>query len=102
MAREGYGTDPSGILARGAPSARRDTGGASVSVGGVGRAMPTIYPGVSAGRGLGGTLKIPIATPMTKKSAKGGSIKKMAKGGSTASKRGDGIASKGKTKGRFV
>jgi hypothetical protein len=34
--------------------------------------------------------------------AKGGSIKKMAKGGSTASKRADGCATKGKTKGRFV
>lgn len=34
--------------------------------------------------------------------AKGGAIKKMAKGGSTASKRADGIAQKGKTKGRFV
>ena len=33
---------------------------------------------------------------------KGGKVKKMAKGGSTASKRGDGIATKGKTKGRFV
>lgn len=33
---------------------------------------------------------------------KGGAVKKMAKGGSTASKRGDGCATKGKTKGRFV
>ena len=33
---------------------------------------------------------------------RGGTIKKMAKGGSTASKRGDGCATKGKTKGRFV
>ena len=33
---------------------------------------------------------------------KGGKVKKMAKGGSTASKRGDGCATKGKTKGRFV
>jgi len=35
---------------------------------------------------------------------KGGTVKKMAKGGSTssASKRGDGCAIKGKTKGRFV
>jgi hypothetical protein len=33
---------------------------------------------------------------------KGGKIKKMAKGGSTASKRADGCAVKGKTKGRFV
>ena len=34
--------------------------------------------------------------------AKGGTVKKMAKGGSTASKRADGCATKGKTKGRFV
>jgi hypothetical protein len=33
---------------------------------------------------------------------KGGKVKKMAKGGSTASKRADGCATKGKTKGRFV
>ncbi len=33
---------------------------------------------------------------------KGGKVKKMAKGGSTASKRADGIAIKGKTKGRMV
>ena len=32
----------------------------------------------------------------------GGAVKKMAKGGSTASKRGDGCATKGKTKGKFV
>jgi hypothetical protein len=34
--------------------------------------------------------------------AKGGKIKKMAKGGSTASKRADGCATKGKTKGKMV
>lgn len=33
---------------------------------------------------------------------KGGKAKKMASGGSTASKRADGCATKGKTKGRFV
>ena len=33
---------------------------------------------------------------------RGGKVKKMAKGGSTASKRADGCAVKGKTKGRFV
>lgn len=33
---------------------------------------------------------------------KGGKVKKMAAGGSTASKRADGCATKGKTKGRFV
>lgn len=39
------------------------------------------------------------AAPMMRK---GGAVKKMAKGGSTASKRADGCATKGKTKGRFV
>lgn len=33
---------------------------------------------------------------------RGGKVKKMAKGGSTASKRADGCAQRGKTKGRFV
>lgn len=37
-----------------------------------------------------------------KKEAKQKATKKMAKGGSTASKRADGCATKGKTKGRFV
>jgi hypothetical protein len=37
---------------------------------------------------------------MSKK--KGGKVKKMAKGGSTASKRADGCATKGKTKGKFI
>lgn len=41
----------------------------------------------------------PAGAPMMRK---GGKVKKMAKGGSAASKRGDGIATKGKTKGRFV
>jgi hypothetical protein len=40
----------------------------------------------------------PAGAPMMKK---GGAVKKMAKGG-TASKRADGCATKGKTKGRFV
>jgi hypothetical protein len=43
-----------------------------------------------------------MAKPLTIM-AKGGKVKKMAKGGSvSASRRGDGIARKGKTKGRFV
>jgi hypothetical protein len=33
---------------------------------------------------------------------RGGKVKKMAKGGSTASKRADGCAQRGKTKGKFV
>jgi len=40
----------------------------------------------------------PVAAPMKK----GGKVKCMSKGGSTASKRADGCATKGKTKGRFV
>jgi hypothetical protein len=39
---------------------------------------------------------------VTNNMKKGGKVKKMAKGGSTASKRGDGIATQGKTKGRFI
>jgi hypothetical protein len=43
--------------------------------------------------------EVPAGAPMMRK---GGKVKKMAKGGSTASKRADGCATKGKTKGRFV
>ena len=41
----------------------------------------------------------PVGAPMMRK---GGKVKKMAKGGSTASKRADGCATKGKTKGKMV
>ena len=41
----------------------------------------------------------PVGTPMMRK---GGKVKKMAKGGSTASKRADGCATKGKTRGKLV
>jgi len=47
----------------------------------------------------------PIAAPMPPQGApmkKGGKVKCMSKGGSTASKRADGIAVKGKTKGRMI
>jgi hypothetical protein len=37
-----------------------------------------------------------------KKYVSGGAVKKMAKGGSTASKRADGCATKGKTRGRMI
>jgi hypothetical protein len=50
--------------------------------------------GTAAPKGYGVNLKMPFK--------KGGEVKKMAKGGSTASKRADGIATKGKTKGRMV
>jgi hypothetical protein len=43
-------------------------------------------------------MDMPPAAPMKK----GGAVKKHSKGGSTASKRADGCAMKGKTKGRLV
>jgi len=39
---------------------------------------------------------------MVKKMAGGGAVKKMSSGGSAASRRGDGCATRGKTKGRMV
>ena len=80
MAREGFGTDPSGILARGAPRGGGGFGGFGVNIGG-GRASPDWSGG-----------------PMVrfrKSFAKGGKV-------SSASKRADGCATKGKTKGRMV
>lgn len=75
------------------------SGGSSVSVGRVGSPIRSaVAPGRESGTGFGGTLRIPYK--------EGGEVKKkpkkMAKGGSTASKRADGCATKGKTKGRFV
>lgn len=103
MAREGFGTDPTGILARGAPRGGGGMDGTRVSAGRVGIPMGTIFPGVSAGTGVGANVKIPIGpSSLVKKHAKGGAAKKMAKGGSTASKRADGCAKKGKTKGKMV
>ena len=107
MPRE-FGTDPYGILARGAPVAPRDDG----PIGGIGGGMGGIRApvgrgtfGVGRGSGaIGGRgaiagmgYKTDIGrSSKVKKKAKGGSVK------SSASKRGDGIATKGKTKGRFV
>lgn len=51
---------------------------------------------------MGGRYGVTDRGENTKDFKKGGKVKKMAKGGSTASKRGDGCATKGKTKGRFV
>lgn len=69
--------------------------GPSFSIGKVGMEAPSVvFPGKSAGTGVGVRGKIAFK--------KGGKVKKMAKGGSTASKRADGCAVKGKTKGRFV
>ena len=53
---------------------------------------------VSAGVGPRGSFGVGASMPFKK----GGAVKKMAKGGSTASKRADGCATKGKTKGKFV
>ena len=53
---------------------------------------------VSIGRGRQGDVGVGASIPFKK----GGKVKKMAKGGSTASKRADGCATKGKTKGRMV
>ena len=53
---------------------------------------------VSMGMGRRGAIGAGASIPFKK----GGKVKKMAKGGSTASKRADGCATKGKTKGRFV
>lgn len=66
----------------------------------IGTAGGTLSLGVNPGGGLGGRVKLPFK--------KGGAVKakaktkKMAKGGSTASKRGDGCAQRGKTKGKMV
>lgn len=120
-----FSTDPTGRLAAGAPSG--GGGGPRLSVGSVGNAIPSAVfpgrtmgtaPGVSVGFG-GGRGGVPMTPKDTagavKKRAKGGKIddeptggkkrtkaKKYAAGGSTASKRADGCATKGKTKGRFV
>lgn len=57
----------------------------------------------AAGGAIGKPKPMPMPLPKdpTKTPPKSG-VKKMAKGGSTASKRADGCATKGKTKGRFV
>jgi hypothetical protein len=49
--------------------------------------------------------QLPMEMPMPPQGApmkKGGKVKCMSKGGSTASKRADGCATKGKTKGRMI
>ena len=132
MPRE-FGTDPYGIIARGAPVASRDAG----AVGGIGGGMGGIRAPVGGGTlgvglgsgaigGRGAVAGMGYQTEIgrsanVKKKAKGGKISaveavhkheknmhkgkkptKFAKGGSTASKRADGCATKGKTKGRMV
>jgi len=116
MAGREFGTDPYGIIARGVPGERSAS---PVSFGGVGTPVQSLVnPGQSFGTGVGARFGTSFGPGVAgsgpvdmrknaipgavKKAAKGGKIKKMAKGGSTASKRADGCATKGKTKGRFV
>lgn len=103
MATREYGTDPYGIIERGVPGSKTQEG-PSVSIGGVGSPVYDAYSNRTYGTGVGGMMTFPIGkreAPEEKKKAKGGKVKKMASGGS-ASKRADGIARKGKTKGRMV
>lgn len=86
-------------LGYGASNYNPDSGRGSVSFGGIGSPVRDFSsPGRSFGSGVGATVRMPMKF---KAKAKGGTVK-MAKGGSTASKRADGCATKGKTKGRFV
>lgn len=118
MAKEGFGTDPYGIIAAGAPGGR--SMGPGISVGGISAPRSVADAPFTVGSpnpmqrgapsGVGATYTLPLIQAPARKGevnrgqlkAKGGKVKKMAKGGSTASKRADGCATKGKTKGRFV
>ena len=56
-----------------------------------------------APQGMAPQGQMPPPIPSAPAMKKGGKVKKMASGGSvSASRRGDGIASKGKTKGRYL
>lgn len=84
ISRFSYDYEPTGSAGRMGPT---------FSVGKVGMEVPSaVFPGQVAGTGVG------VRGRMAFK--KGGAVKKMAKGGSTASKRADGIARKGKTRGK--
>ena len=88
-------------LGYGASTYTPDSGRSPINFGSVGNAVRDFSsPGRSFGSGVGVTVSTPI---QYKKKAKGGAIKakKMAAGGS-ASKRADGCAQRGKTKGKFV
>ena len=72
--------------------------GTPVTLTGAPAGMPRM--GMMGARGMAeGIARRAGAAPAMKK---GGKVKKMAKGGSTASKRADGCATKGKTKGKMV
>jgi len=100
-----------GPMLQDAPNAQAQLAGLGGVSGGMGMLSGMDRPDVTArpmglmvprGRGLGDSLAGQLAASRTMK--KGGTVKKMAKGGSvsSASKRADGCAIKGKTKGRFV
>ncbi len=61
-----------------------------------------VGPDTMPGRPMVEDIMVAEEAPAGAMMRKGGKVKKMAKGGSTASKRADGCATKGKTKGRFV
>jgi hypothetical protein len=92
--------DDKNRLSYGAPNYTPDGGGlGGLSFGRVGDSVRSaVEPGRSFGSGVGATLSLPMKRVSKKK---GGTVKKMAAGGS-ASKRADGCATKGKTKGKFV
>lgn len=117
MAAREYGTDPYGIIKRGVSGdgdgasigkTGAGTFGVRVPLEGGGRFGVGLGSGAVGGGGatFGGGIRLPIGKQEArdvKKNAKGGKVKKMAKGGSvSASKRADGIARKGKTKGKMV
>jgi hypothetical protein len=86
-------------LGYGASNYNPSSGRGPVSFGGIGSAVRDFSsPGRSFGSGVGATLSLPMKRVSKKK---GGTVKKMAAGGS-ASKRADGCATKGKTKGKIV
>lgn len=113
-----FRTDPTGVLAQGAPSGG---GGGGFPIGGIRPTQipPSVQPGgsprpgPSAPGGIGATVGIPLGGKKlfaqrdenVALKAKGGKakVKKMAKGGSvsSASKRADGCATKGKTRGKM-
>ena len=88
----------SGIFSRGPMPA---AGAADMGGAGMGGAPAMGAPAMGA-PAMGGRFGTSDRGENTKEFKKGGKVKKMAKGGSTASKRADGCATKGKTKGKFV
>ena len=110
-----FRTDPTGMLSKGAPGGMNAPMLGNLKVGRVGTPINSAaVPGQTGGTGFGGTISVPLGgTPEVyydqsspTEFKKGGKVKKkptkkMAKGGSV-SKRADGIARKGKTKGKMV